>query len=87
MEGLLLGGLAMQINKSSRPTSGAEHQFSHLWNMEHHTLADGSTPSHGFQVAIGTLASTALYEQMLDEDFTRLDIDRCPAVTLAQRSA
>ena len=38
MEGLLLGGLAMQINKSSRPTSGAEHQFSHLWNMEHHTL-------------------------------------------------
>lgn len=80
MEGLLLGGLAMQINKSSRPTSGAEHQFSHLWNMEHHTLADGSTPSHGFQVAIGTLASTALYEQMLDEDFTRLDIDQCLSV-------
>lgn len=76
MEGLLLGGLAMQIHKSSRPTSGAEHQFSHLWNMEHHKM-NGTTPSHGFQVAIGTLATTALYEQMLAEDFSKLDIDQC----------
>lgn len=76
MEGLLLSGLAMQIHKSSRPTSGAEHQFSHLWNMEHHKL-NGITPSHGFQVAIGTLATTALYEQMLAQDFSKLDVDKC----------
>ncbi len=69
MEGLLLGGIAMQIHKSSRPTSGAEHLLSHLWNMENHHMVDGSVPSHGFQVAIGTLASTALYEQMFSEDF------------------
>lgn len=76
-EGLLLGGFAMQIHKSSRPASGADHQFSHLWNMEHHCMADGTVPSHGFQVSIGTLASTALYEQMLAEDFSKLDIDAC----------
>src|SRR5690606_7576548 len=51
--GLMLGGFAMQWSKSSRPASGAEHQFSHLWNMEHHTN-DGKSISHGFQVAIGT---------------------------------
>lgn len=79
IEGLLLGGFAMQIHKTSRPASGADHQFSHLWNMEHHTMADGTTPSHGFQVAIGTLASTALYEEMLKEDFSNLDVDACVA--------
>ncbi len=33
-EGLLLSGFAMQATQSSRPASGAEHQFSHLriWN-------------------------------------------------------
>ena len=79
IEGLLLGGFAMQIHKTSRPASGADHQFSHLWNMEHHTMADGTTPSHGFQVAIGTLASTALYEEMLKEDFSNLDVEKCVA--------
>ncbi|MDE7442752.1 MAG: sn-glycerol-1-phosphate dehydrogenase, partial [Muribaculaceae bacterium] len=76
-EGLLLGGFAMQIHKSSRPASGADHQFSHLWNMEHHCMADGTVPSHGFQVSIGTLASTTLYEQMLAEDFSKLDVEAC----------
>lgn len=79
IEGLLLGGFAMQIHRSSRPASGAEHQFSHLWNMEHHVMADGTMPSHGFQVSIGTLASTALYEQALKDDFSNLDIEKCVA--------
>ncbi len=35
-EGLMLSGFAMQSAKSSRPASGAEHQFSHLWDMQHH---------------------------------------------------
>jgi len=33
-EGLLLSGFAMQATQSSRPASGAEHQFSHLWDIE-----------------------------------------------------
>ena len=53
VEGLMLGGFAMQWSKSSRPASGAEHQFSHLWDMEHHTH-QGSAPSHGFKVGIAT---------------------------------
>ena len=77
VEGLLMSGFAMQIHQSSRPASGADHQFSHLWNMEHHEMADGTVPSHGFQVSIGTLMSTALYEQFFAEDFTGLDIDAC----------
>lgn len=75
-EGLILGGFAMQWAKSSRPASGAEHQFSHLWNMEHHTN-NGQHVSHGFQVSIGMLAVTAFYEQALKTDFSCLDIDMC----------
>jgi glycerol-1-phosphate dehydrogenase [NAD(P)+] len=74
-EGLMLGGFAMQWSKSSRPASGAEHQFSHLWNMEHH-LNNGAHVSHGFQVSIGTLAITALYDLVLKTDFENLDIQK-----------
>ena len=76
VEGLLLGGFAMQWLQSSRPASGAEHQFSHLWNMEHH-LHNGQQVSHGFQVSIGTLAVTALYEQALQTPMEQLDIAAC----------
>lgn len=74
IEGLMLGGFAMQAHKTSRPASGAEHQFSHLWNMEHHTN-HGEHISHGFQVAIGTLAVTALYELFLKTPIQDLDIE------------
>ncbi len=62
--GLVMGGFAMQRTRTSRPASGAEHQFSHLWDMQHHTH-DGRAPSHGFKVGIGALASAALYEQIV----------------------
>lgn len=78
ISGLMLGGFAMQWSKSSRPASGAEHQFSHLWNMEHHTN-NGEQISHGFQVAIGTLAISALYEALLEYPFDQLDIESCCA--------
>lgn len=78
IEGLMLGGFAMQWTKSSRPASGAEHQFSHLWDMEHHTH-DGQTPSHGFKVGIATLAVTAFYEQLLEQPLEQLDVARCCA--------
>jgi glycerol-1-phosphate dehydrogenase [NAD(P)+] len=71
--GLVMSGLAMQAARSSRPASGSEHQFSHLWEMNglsHH----GAPVSHGFKVGMGTLAMTALYEQLLARDLTRLDV-------------
>lgn len=51
-EGLLLSGFAMQATQSSRPASGAEHQFSHLWDMEH-LKYNGASVSHGFKVQGG----------------------------------
>jgi len=77
-EGLMLGGFAMQWSRSSRPASGAEHQFSHLWDMQHHTQENGP-PSHGFKVGIGTLAVTVLYEFLLQQPFDQLDVERCCA--------
>jgi glycerol-1-phosphate dehydrogenase [NAD(P)+] len=78
VEGLMLGGFAMQWSKTSRPASGAEHQFSHLWDMEHH-VHNGQAPSHGFKVGIATLAVTRFYEQLIAHDFTKLDVERCVA--------
>lgn len=60
-EGLVMSGLAMQAARSSRPASGAEHIFSHLWEMENRQFA-GVSASHGFKVGIGMLASAGLYD-------------------------
>jgi len=73
VEGLMLGGFAMQSAKSSRPASGAEHQFSHLWDMQYHTH-NGVAPSHGFKVGIGTLAVTVFYEELLELPLEQLDV-------------
>jgi glycerol-1-phosphate dehydrogenase [NAD(P)+] len=78
IEGLMLSGFAMQSAQSSRVASGAEHQFSHLWDMQHHTH-NGRAPSHGFKVGIGTLAVTALYERLLGKELEKLDVERCCA--------
>jgi glycerol-1-phosphate dehydrogenase [NAD(P)+] len=64
VEGLIMSGLAMQVSQSSRPASGAEHQFSHLWDMENDAHGP-SAPSHGMKVGIGSICSEALYEQVL----------------------
>jgi len=71
---LMITGFAMQAACSSRPVSGAEHQFSHLWDMENHSYR-GVTPSHGFKVGIGSLASIDLYEVLMASDIANLDID------------
>ena len=74
IEGLLMAGLAMQAARSSRPASGSEHLFSHLWEMEGLPRAP-QTPSHGFQVGMGTLASATLAERLLAADLERLDAE------------
>lgn len=76
MDGLLMSGFAMQSHQTSRPASGAEHQFSHLWDMQHHTHAAslGGAPSHGFKVGIGTLAVGRLYEYLLAQPIESLDV-------------
>ena len=76
-EGLLMSGFAMQAIHSSRPASGTEHQFSHCWDMENLAYPNGKHVSHGFKVGIGTLASTASLEFLLEKDLENLDVDKC----------
>jgi glycerol-1-phosphate dehydrogenase [NAD(P)+] len=75
IEGLVMSGLAMQAASSSRPASGAEHQFSHLWEMEHLGQDDDPPLSHGFKVGLGSIATSALYERELARDLSALDVD------------
>jgi len=63
VEGLVLSGIAMSYAKISRPASGLEHYFSHLWEM---MALDRGTPYelHGIQVGVGTLLTLKLYDQI-----------------------
>ena len=60
-EGLVIGGVAMAYAGVSRPASGVEHYFSHVWDMR--GLEFGTPVElHGIQCAMGTLAAVKLYE-------------------------
>ncbi len=83
-EANIMSGLSMQAMESSRPASGAGHQFSHVWEMEGHGLDWEPPLSHGFKVGIGTIASCALWEATLALDVERVDTD---AVVAAAPSA
>ena len=73
-EGLTVTGIAMQLSSSSRPASGSEHRFSHLWEMQ--ALAhDRPAVAHGFKVGVGSIAAAALYERVLTRDLSHLDLD------------
>ncbi len=74
-EGLTMSGFAMQAIRKSRPASGADHLLSHIWDMQYHRDAQGHSVSHGFQVALGSLASIALMERFFAKDIPKLDID------------
>lgn len=70
-DALSASGFAMQVMHDSRPASGAEHLISHIWEMEH-LEKDGVPVSHGFKVAVGTLAVTRLYHALCS-----LDVSAC----------
>ena len=77
--GLALTGFAMQATHTSRPASGAEHLYSHFWEMAEIRKPDGSHPSHGDKVGIGALATTLLLEKFLREPFDASQIDAAAA--------
>jgi glycerol-1-phosphate dehydrogenase [NAD(P)+] len=63
-EGLVIGGVAMAFAGVSRPASGVEHYFSHVWDMrglEFGTKVD----LHGIQCAVATNIAARLYEKVL----------------------
>ena len=73
-EGLVMSAFAMQAMGSSRPASGTEHQVAHYWDMEDLAF-EGKPVSHGFKVGIGTLASTATLEFLLEQDLSKMDVE------------
>ena len=70
---IMLSGLAIQAHQSSRPGSGAGHNFSHQWEMEGHGLDWDPPLSHGAKVGLGTLAVSALYDLALGLDLADVD--------------
>src|SRR5699024_4971368 len=62
--GLLLSGLAMQMMGNSRPASGAEHHFSHLWEME--VINPHVDALHGEKVGVGLVLALAYYHRLAD---------------------
>lgn len=75
VEGLVLSGLAMQAFGGTRPASGAEHYFSHLWELAHVGEELDPPASHGGKVAIGSLAMCAFHEAFLAQNLTAIDLD------------
>lgn len=66
MEGLVISGIAADYAGVSRPVSGVEHYFSHIWDMR---ALEFGTPwaLHGIQCGIGTLYALKYYEALPDE--------------------
>lgn len=62
-DGLVLCGIGMSLAGCSRPASGVEHYYSHIWDMR--GLAKGTPVApHGIQCAIGTRLAIAKYEEL-----------------------
>jgi len=60
-DGLVIAGMGMAFAGCSRPASGIEHYFSHMWEMM--ALERGLPYDlHGIQVGVGTVLSFRLYE-------------------------
>ena len=61
-EGLVISGIAMAFAEISRPASGTEHYFSHMWEM---MALERNQPYdlHGIQVGIGTVLMLKMYRK------------------------
>lgn len=61
MAAVVESGLCMAEAGHSRPASGAEHQYSHFWEMR--LLAENRPPVlHGLKVGIGTIEAARLWD-------------------------
>ena len=67
LEGLVISGIAMAFAEISRPASGLEHYFSHIWEMR---ALQAGKPSdlHGIQVGVGTQLTLWIYEHILNAE-------------------
>jgi len=80
LEGLVISGISMAFAEISRPASGLEHYFSHLWEMQ--ALQRGKPSDlHGIQVGIGTNLVLWIYENLLETE--KPDLARAEAAAAA----
>lgn len=84
--GLAASGYAMQMYLDSRPASGCEHLFSHVWEMENLQF-EGEDVSHGFKVGVGTLMATGLFTYVIEHSFEELIPRMTPPLTAEERRA
>ena len=84
MEALIESGFCMLDFGNSRPASGTEHHYSHVWEMK---LLQEGRPAilNGAKVGYATILAAQLYEQI--KATTRQEIaDRLEAATLPDRA-
>lgn len=77
-QGLVITGLAIQAAGTTRTASGSEHQFSHLWEMRGLEY-EGEVVSHGKKVALGTIISETLYDQLFASPVESMDVEAAVA--------
>ena len=65
-EGLVIGGVAMAYAGVSRPASGVEHYFSHVWDMRGVEFGI-PVDFHGIQCAMATYHAVKLYEAVKNQ--------------------
>ena len=63
LNGLINSGLAMAYAGVSRPASGIEHYFSHIWDMRSAEFKT-NTELHGIQCAVAARYTAKLYEKL-----------------------
>lgn len=80
MEGLICAGLGMNYAGVSRPASGTEHYFSHIWDMRALAFPAADCDLHGIQAGIGTVYTLRAFEEFLKGDY---DVDRRKAMNHA----
>lgn len=69
MEGLLIAGMAMYFVGVSRPASGMEHYFSHIWDMRALAFPECRSELHGIQAGMGTLYTIRAYETLIRDGY------------------
>ncbi len=63
MEGMVLAGIAANYAGISRPVSGIEHYFSHIWDMRALEF-DSTSDLHGIQCGVATLLALKIFEEI-----------------------
>jgi len=73
LKGLINTGMAIQFYGSSRPSSGAEHHFSHIWEM--HCINEETDALHGEKVGVSTLMLLKVYKELKSIKFSHKTLD------------